>query len=112
MNSPRVVPIFLLSAIGVLGGVNACTTQATPAAHQEASLTTVLIPVEGMSCVSCAARIKRRLASMNGVGEVEVSLGERHARVRFDPRRVSSDGIVAAINDLGYHAGVPVEAKP
>ena len=111
MNAPSVVPIFLLGAIGVLGGVNACKTQATPAVHQEANLTTVVIPVEGMSCVSCAARIKKRLASMNGVGEVEVSLGERHARVRFDPSRVSADRLAAAINDLGYHAGAPV-AQP
>lgn len=112
MNAPGVVAVLLLSAVGLLGGVNACQTQATPAVHQEANLTTVVIPVEGMSCVSCAARIKKTLASMNGVGDVEVSLGERRARVRFDPSRVSPDRLAAAINDLGYHAGTPVEAKP
>jgi len=102
--------VFLLSAVSLLG-VSACKTQATPA-FQEANLATVIIPVEGMSCVSCAARIKKTLASMNGVGAVEVSLGERRARVRFDPSRLSPDRLAAAINDLGYHAGTPVEVKP
>jgi copper chaperone CopZ len=103
---------LLLSGVTVLGGLTGCKTQETPAASQDATLATVVIPVEGMSCVSCAAAIKNRLRSINGVGDVEVSLGERHARVRFDPSRVSPDRLAAAINDLGYRAGVPVEARP
>lgn len=101
-----------LSAFGLLGAVGACRTQATPAANQEANLTTVVIPVEGMSCVSCAARIKKTLSAIDGVGHVEVSLGERSARVRFDSSRLSPNRLVAAINGLGYHAGAPTEAKP
>lgn len=112
MSPPNAVAILLLSVLGVLGGVNACRTQATPAVQEDANLTTVVIPVEGMSCVSCAAKIKKTLASINGIGDVEVSLGERRARVRFDPSRLSPDRLIAAINDLGYHAGAPVEAKP
>ena len=110
--SRGVVAVYLLSVTGLLGGVGACKTQATPAAHQEAALTTVVIPVEGMSCIACAARIKKTLASIEGVGHVEVSLGERRARVRFDSSRVSPERFVAAIGGLGYHAGAPVEAKP
>ncbi|MDP3767121.1 MAG: heavy metal-associated domain-containing protein [Dehalococcoidia bacterium] len=105
--------VFFLSALGLLGAVGACKTQATPAANQEANLTTVVIPVEGMSCVSCAARIKKTLNASDGVGHVEVSLGERSARVRFDSSRLSPDRFVAAIDGLGYHAGVPsLEARP
>lgn len=101
-----------LSACGLLGAVGACKTQATPVANQEANLTTVVIPVEGMSCVSCAARIKKTLSAIDGVGHVKVSLGERNARVGYDSSRVSPDRLVAAINSLGYHAGAPAEAKP
>ena len=105
--------VVFLTAFGVLGAVGACKTQATPVADQEVNLTTVLIPVEGMSCVSCAARIKKTLAAIDGVGHVEVSLGERRARVRFDSSRLSPERLVAAIDGLGYHAGVPsFEAKP
>lgn len=103
--------VLLLSAGALLGGLGGCRTQAAPTGR-DSTLTTVVIPVEGMSCVSCAATIKKRLGSLNGVEDVEVSLGERQARVRFDPSLLSPDRLRAAINDLGYRAGVPVEARP
>lgn len=70
----------------------------------------VQIPVEGMSCAACAARVKKTLASIGGVSEVEVSLAERKARVRFDPSRLSPAQLVAAIKGLGYQAGAPTDA--
>lgn len=111
-SSRRVVAVPLLAAVALLGGVAACKTQATPAAEQEVALTTVVIPVEGMSCVACAARVRKTLAGLDGVGHVEVSLRERRARVRFDSHRVSPEQLVATINGLGYHAGAPVEPNP
>jgi len=74
-------------------------------------MSSVVIPVEGMSCVACAARVKKTVASIAGVGDVEVNLAERNARVRFDTSRLAADRIVAAINGLGYRAGTPTEAK-
>lgn len=82
-----------------------------PTRTEEAHMNTVLIPVEGMSCVACAARVKKTLTSIAGVGDVQVSLAERNARVRFDPSRIAPDRLVAAINGLGYQAGTPTEAK-
>jgi copper chaperone CopZ len=66
---------------------------------------TVSIPLEGMSCVSCAARVKRTLKGINGVEHVEVSLEHRQAVVRFLPDKVTSERLETAINDLGYKAG-------
>lgn len=80
------------------------------AAATPAALKTVRIPVEGMSCVACAARVKSTLVALEGVDEVEVHLGERNARVRFDSNKLAADRLVAAINDLGYSAGSPVPA--
>ena len=109
--SARTVLGLLMGGLSFVAGTSACKTRAAPAA--QAHLTSVVvIPVEGMSCVSCAATIKKTLASMPGVGDVEVSLGERWARVRFDSTRVSSERLAAAINDLGYHAGTPKDAGP
>lgn len=109
---PGGVLAVLLSALAVLGVVSACTSQATPPANQETNFKTVVIPVEGMSCAACVARIKKTLTSIDGVADIEVSLRERRARIRFDPRRLSPDRLVAAINGLGYRAGAPAEAKP
>ncbi|MGH8628314.1 MAG: heavy-metal-associated domain-containing protein [Gammaproteobacteria bacterium] len=38
---------------------------------------TVVIPVEGMSCVACAARVKKSLTSTAGVGNVQVRRAKR-----------------------------------
>jgi copper ion binding protein len=66
---------------------------------------TVSVPVEGMSCVSCAARVKRTLKGIDGVQHVEVSLERREAVVRFVPDKVTPERLEAAINELGYKAG-------
>lgn len=68
---------------------------------------TVTIPVEGMSCMSCVARLKRALKSIDGVIDVEVSLEHREARVYYLDTKVSPQHFVDAINSLGYKAGTP-----
>ena len=80
-------------------------------ASDRATGTTMVVPVTGMSCVSCAATIKRTVKNIDGVSNVEVSLAARTMRVTYAPARVSPDRIVAAVNALGYQAGTPVEAK-
>ncbi len=103
-----------LAAVGialVVVGVFSRQDSSPPTSTEEAHMSSVVIPVEGMSCVACAARVKKTVASIAGVGDVEVSLAERNARVRFDTSRLAPDRIVAAINGLGYRAGTPTEAK-
>jgi copper chaperone CopZ len=60
-----------------------------------------------MVCASCTASVKKTLKSIEGVTEVEVSLERRQARVRYVEAKVSPKALVAAINELGYKAGVP-----
>lgn len=86
------------------------TVTASAGAPEAGGVRTVRIPVEGMSCVACAARIKKTLRAMDGVSDVEVHLGERNARVEFDERRVTPERLAATIKDLGYSAGIPVIA--
>ena len=113
-KSRRAVAGYALALAGLLallGPVAACTGRSEPTSSEGANARTVLIPVEGMSCAACAARVKKAVAAVSGVSEVEVSLVERRARVRFDPARVSPSQLVAAISGLGYRAGVPAEAR-
>lgn len=86
--------------------------QASPAtADIEGQTKTVRIPIEGMSCSACVARIKAGVAELDGVSGVEVDLAARNARVRFVGSRVSAERIVAKINELGYRAGPAVNAN-
>jgi copper chaperone CopZ len=79
------------------------------AAHnQKASPTvTVNIPVEGMSCGSCAASVKRAAKGIDGVTNAEVELAGRRARVEYIVGRTSPEQISAAIRQLGYKTGTP-----
>jgi copper chaperone CopZ len=107
------VAVAMVLGIGRLGFVGDARAAADPpaATADQAKVKTVLIPVEGMSCVACAASVKKALTSLGGVSKVEVNLAERNARVRFDSTRVSPDRLVAAIDGLGYHAGAPAEVN-
>lgn len=78
---------------------------------QELQMKTLLIPIEGMSCVSCAARVTKELKSLKGVAQAEVNLADRNARVQFAPAEIPESQIAAAINGLGYSAGKATEAK-
>lgn len=95
----------------VVVGVFSRQQSSPPTSTEEVHMNTVVIPVEGMSCVACAARVKKTLSSIAGVGDVQVSLADRNARVRFDASRIAPDRLVAAINGLGYQAGTPTEAE-
>ena len=72
---------------------------------------TVTIPVEGMVCISCAATVKRTLKALSGVSRVEVDLEKRAAEVTYAADKLSTDRIIAAVNKLGYKAGLPKEAE-
>lgn len=72
---------------------------------------TVLIPVEGMSCAVCAAKVKKALQSIDGVQEAKIDLARREARVRYVEDKVSPEQLVRAINQLGYKAGPPVSEE-
>lgn len=99
-------------AVGLAVGLGVSAAQEVPRpAHQEAQMETVIIPIEGMSCSVCAARIKKTLTSIDGVSECEVNLAERNARVRFASSKLSPEELVAAVNGLGYRAGTPTEAR-
>ncbi len=48
-------------------------------------LVEIQLPVEGMTCASCASRIARSLNKMDEVGDAEVNLAASEATIRFDP---------------------------
>lgn len=71
----------------------------------------VTIPIEGMSCVSCVANVRKTLSNMDGVTEVKVSLQDKKATITFVPEKATIEQLRKAINQLGYKAGNPQEIK-
>ena len=73
------------------------------------------IPIDGMTCSSCATRITKAVRKVGGVESVRVDLGADEAIVTFDPARTSLVAIGGAIERAGYAprigASVPTAAE-
>lgn len=67
------------------------------------------LPVAGMDCASCVAHVEEAVRALPGVDEVRVLLSAERAAVTFDPQRVTSEQIKAAIGKAGY--SVPDEPE-
>ncbi len=67
----------------------------------------VTIPVSGMTCAACSARIQRTLERSPGVASANVNLMTHSATVEFDTAVASPDSLVATIRDTGYGAELP-----
>ena len=72
--------------------------------------TQVQIPVEGMTCAACQARVQRALSRVPGVSDASVNLLAHRASVRFDASRVAPEALVAAIKATGYDAHLEAAA--
>ena len=107
----RTIPLctVLLGVVVGLSATTAChrtetgvTAQAAASIDMKTKETT--IAVQGMSCVSCVARVTKALSSTAGVAEAKVYLEKNEARVRFDPAKVTPERLATVVNNLGYQA--------
>ena len=64
------------------------------------------LPIEGMTCSSCAGRVEKSLNRLDGV-EATVNFATERATVEFDPERVEPEQLVGAVEELGYVASLP-----
>src|SRR5215207_625562 len=60
------------------------------------------LPVAGMTCASCAARIESSLGGLTGVSTAAVNFATNRATVTYDPAVTGPDSFSAAVADLGY----------
>ncbi|MEP7325062.1 MAG: heavy metal translocating P-type ATPase, partial [Gemmatimonadota bacterium] len=67
----------------------------------------VTIPVTGMTCAACSARVERALRDSPGVETANVNLMTSEATVEFSPSATSPETLVAAVRATGYGAEVP-----
>ena len=59
-----------------------------------------------MMCAACSARIEKRLSKMAGIHSAVVNLTTEKARITYDPTTASRDGIISAIEKMGFTAAV------
>jgi Cu+-exporting ATPase len=69
------------------------------------------LPVEGMTCASCATRIERGLTRLPGVTQAHANYGTKRATVVYDPARTGPDDFEATVAGLGYAVAHPPRAE-
>jgi len=63
---------------------------------------TVTIPIEGMTCASCANAITKEINKLEGIFSVNVNFATEKAIVSYDPAKVRVSNIKKAIENAGY----------
>jgi P-type Cu+ transporter len=66
------------------------------------------IPVTGMTCAACSARVQRALEQATGVASASVNLMTDAATVAYDPGVTSPERLVETIRATGYGAELPL----
>jgi Cu+-exporting ATPase len=74
--------------------------------HPEKGLERIDLPITGMSCAACAARIEKGLGSIEGVSQANVNFAAERATVLFDPNKTDLPHLIDKVKDLGYEARV------
>ena len=80
------------------------TSAALPAPAADSHIEQVRIPVTGMTCAACQARVQRALQRAPGVVDASVNLIMQTAAVTFDTGLVDPERLVDVIRKTGYGA--------
>jgi Cu+-exporting ATPase len=68
------------------------------------------LPLEGMTCASCAIRVEKKLNKLEGVAAT-VNFATETASVEFDPAHVQPEDLAAAVEAAGYRAVLREETE-
>lgn len=62
----------------------------------------IKLPLEGMSCASCAQTIEKSLKNLKGIQKAEVNFAQEMATVSFDPAKIELSHLKKAVEEAGY----------
>lgn len=73
----------------------------------------VTLPVEGMTCAACVARVEKILNKIDGVENVAVNLATEEASFDLEKSKASPDEIYKAVEEYGYKIDITalIESK-
>ena len=60
------------------------------------------LPIEGMTCAACAARIEKNLNKLPGV-HAAVNFASEKARVEFDTSQTKPEDLIRSVEKAGFH---------
>src|SRR5256886_2067014 len=65
----------------------------------------IILPIEGMSCASCAATVQEALASADGVVGATVNFATAKAAVDYDDAQTHVAELIKPVRSAGYNCG-------
>jgi Hg(II)-responsive transcriptional regulator len=71
------------------------------AAKKGRGVKTAIFKIEGMHCDGCAETIKAMVGTVPGVRAADVSFGDRQARILYEPKSITEDELVTAVEGGG-----------
>src|SRR4030042_346231 len=71
---------------------------------QAKELERIDLPITGMSCASCALKIEKGLAGVEGVSKATINFAAEKATVVFHPEQTDLSHLIDKVKDLGYGA--------
>ena len=83
----------------------------TEAAPIEPTSERVDLPINGMSCASCARRVEKQLSNLKGVQHAGVNFATCRATVEYDPSELGVPELIAEIKRTGYEAAGTAKAE-
>ncbi|XP_007040200.2 PREDICTED: probable copper-transporting ATPase HMA5 [Theobroma cacao] len=70
----------------------------------EKSIQVCRIHINGMTCTSCSSTVEQALQAIRGVQKAQVALATEEAEIHYDPKAVSHNQLMKAIEDAGFEA--------
>lgn len=90
--------------------INESIIKAGYGVDESAANNEVTIPIGGMTCAACSARIEKVVGKLDGVENVSVNLATEKATVLYDSQKVKLSAIKQTIEKAGYKA-LEIEKK-
>ncbi len=72
---------------------------------------TLILPVKGMHCATCAQSISQSLYKREGVKKADVNYGTEKALIEYDPDKITLNEIGDTIRSLEYEPVLPSESE-
>lgn len=69
--------------------------------------TNVELHVQGMTCQGCVRSVETKLSKLPGVASAHVDLAAGKAAVEYDDARTNPEQMMAAVEQIGFHASKP-----
>src|ERR1043165_5007354 len=65
----------------------------------------IILPIEGMTCASCAATVEEARAGASGVASAGVNFATNKAAIEYDSAQTNVAQLIRTVREAGYNCG-------